>query len=110
MSCRCDAAVHALIRLTGHLNAITLVLPVGFPVNDAMQIDIQEIKKMLKSRSEATRHASNISADDSEAVLTSLKCRAISTQDEASRIIEDVDTHGPQTNMSPSSKRSTYWH
>ena len=56
-----------------------------------MQTDIQEIKKMLKSRSEATRHASNISADDLEAVLTSLKCRVISTQDGASGIIEDVE-------------------
>jgi len=55
-----------------------------------MQKDIQEIKKMLKSKLEATRQASNISADDLEAVLTSLNCRVISTQDEVSGRIEDV--------------------
>ena len=46
---------------------------------------------MLKSRWETTRHASNISADDLEAVLTSLRCRVISTQDEGSGKIEDVE-------------------
>ena len=46
---------------------------------------------MLKSRSEATRHASSISSDDLEAVLMSLKCRVISIQDEDFGIIEDVE-------------------
>lgn len=49
--------------------------------SDEVQADIQEIKMMLKSRSEATRYASNISGDDLQAVLTSLKCRVISIQD-----------------------------
>lgn len=46
---------------------------------------------MLKSRSEATRHASSISSDDLEAVLTALKCRVISVQVEELGIIEDIE-------------------
>ena len=91
LSCTCHAAVHAPNSLIGHLAVITLVLPVGSPVNDAMQKDIQEIKKILETRSEATRQASSISADDLEAVLTSLKCRVLSTQDEVSGKVEDVE-------------------
>ncbi|KAL0018194.1 hypothetical protein WJX79_009124, partial [Trebouxia sp. C0005] len=63
----------------------------GSSASDEVQADIQEIKKMLKSRSEATRYASNISGDDLQAVLTALKCRVISIQDEELEIMEDVE-------------------
>lgn len=42
------------------LMPLPLVPPAGSSANDEVQADIQEIKKMLQSRSEATRHASNI--------------------------------------------------
>ena len=73
------------------LMPLPLVPPAGSCASDEVQADIQEIKKMLKSRSEATRYASNISGDDLQAVLTSLKCRVISIQDEELGIMEDVE-------------------
>ena len=65
--------------------------PAGPSVSDGVQADIQEIKKMLQSRSEATRNASNISSDDLQAVLISLKCRVISVEDQELEVMEDVE-------------------
>jgi len=63
----------------------------GSSANDDVKADIQEIKKMLKSRSEATRQASKISVDDLEAVLVSLKCTVLSIEHEDVGVIEDVE-------------------
>lgn len=71
--------------------ALPLVPSAGSSASDEVQADIQEIKMMLKSRSEATCYAFNISGDNLQAVLTSLKCRVISIQDEELGIMEDVE-------------------
>ena len=63
----------------------------GSSANDDIKSDIQENKKMLKSKSEATRQASQISDEDLDAVLVSLKCRVVSEAHEDVGIIEDVD-------------------
>ena len=63
----------------------------GSSANDDVKSDIQEIRKMLKSRSEATRQASKISDDDLEAVLVSLKCTVVSVEHEDVGVIEDVE-------------------
>lgn len=65
--------------------------PAGPSVSDGVQADIQEIKKMLQTRSEATRYASNISSDDLQAVLISLKCRVISVEDQELEVMEDIE-------------------
>ena len=41
----------------------------GSSVHDNVNADLQELKKMLKSRSEATRQTSKMSVNDLEAVL-----------------------------------------
>ncbi len=56
-----------------------------------VKADIQEIKKVLKSRSEATRQASKRIIDDLEAVLVSLKCTVASIEHEEVGVIEDVE-------------------
>ena len=63
----------------------------GSSANDDIKSDIQEIRKMLKSRSEATRQAFIISDDDLEAVLVSLKCTVVSVEHEDVGVIEDVE-------------------
>ncbi|KAL0040379.1 hypothetical protein WJX77_005504 [Trebouxia sp. C0004] len=65
--------------------------PQGSSANDDVRSDIQEIRKMLKSRSEATRQASIISDDDLEAVLVSLKCTVVSVEHEDVGVTEDVE-------------------
>ena len=63
----------------------------GSSANADVQSDIQEIRKMLKSRSEATCQASKISDDDMEAVLVSLKCTVVSVEQEDVGVIEVVE-------------------
>lgn len=87
---------------------LPLVPPAGSSATDEVQQGIQEIKKMLNSRSEATRYASNISGDDLQAVLTALKCRVISIQDEELGIMEDVEYAWAANKYEPQQKRSTY--
>ena len=87
---------------------LPLVPPAGSSAIDEVQADIQEVKKMLQSRSEATRDAFNISVDDLQAVLASLKCRVISIQDEESGVMEDVEYAWAANKVSPNSKRSIF--
>ena len=59
---------------------------------------------MLKSRSEATRQASQISDDDLEAVLVSLKCTVLPVEHEDVGVIEDVDYTWAENKYEPQQK------
>ena len=60
---------------------------------------------MLKSRSDATRQASNISVDDLEAVLVSLKCTVVSIDCEDLGVTEEVANTWAENKYDPQQQK-----
>ena len=85
-------------------DVITLVPPVGPSVNDAMQADMQEVKKTLMQNQ---KQLAMYPVDDLQAVLTSPTMQTAYKMEnlESQRL---WSMHGLQTSMSPSSKRNAY--
>lgn len=73
----------------------------GLSANDDVKSDIQEIRRMLNSRSKATCQACKISGDDLEAMLVSFKCTVVSVEHEDVGVIEDVECTWAENKYKP---------
>ncbi len=71
-------------------------------------MEIKEIKKMIKTRSEATRQASSISPDDLESLLVALRCVVIGNEDDDKDDLMDTTEFAWQDNKYEPQQQEQY--